>query len=136
MASSYFGSISNKLLNLIVRLTYVSTEICLKLILMLQMQGKMRNHLAINVLNYKMLHLMKEIQNTLAHPEILQSTIDLLEHTAIYVDIFCNSNSKLESMNDTRIQKLLKILDFFHTWEQEFCHPERAIETFNKQTDS
>ena len=38
---------------------------------------------------------MKEFQSSLPDPNILDSTITLLENTAVYVDIFSNSNSKI-----------------------------------------
>ena len=42
------------------------------------------------------------------------------QHTQIMVDIFCNINSNIESMHDSHVQKLLQVLEFFHTWENEF----------------
>ena len=62
--------------------------------------GKMRNHLAINILSYKMLNLMEVYQSQLADPSKLDSTVLLLEQTAIYVDIFSNSHLRVESVDD------------------------------------
>ena len=81
--------------------------------------AKMRNYLAINVLNSDMLNLMCTFQGTLDDPHELDSTILLLEHTQVIVDIFCNINSKIESMHDSHIQTLVQVLEFFHTWENE-----------------
>ena len=82
-----------------------------------------------------MLNLMKEFQSSLPDPNVLDSTITLLENTSVYVDIFCNSNSKLELMSDTRIQKLLKVLDFFHSWENQFAtQKEEARHFISRQT--
>ena len=77
--------------------------------------GKMRNHLAINVLNKDMLNLMHIYQGSLLHPEELNSTIGLLEQTSVFVDIFSNNCSKVNNVYDQRIQKLLGVLDFFHS---------------------
>ena len=91
--------------------------------------GKMCNHLAINVLNYAMLHLMKNFQNSLPNPSELDGTVKLLENTSVFVDIFCNNNSQVESLDDPRIGKLLNILSFFHEWEQEFETPQQRQST-------
>ena len=97
--------------------------------------GKMRNHLAINVLNGKMLNLMKIYQCQLSDPEVMNSTIELLENTSVYVDIFSNSNLKISSIYDHHIQKLLDILAFFHTWEDEYSDPkEKAKHLMSRQT--
>ena len=85
--------------------------------------GKMRNHLAINVLNWDMLNLMKTFQSSLSDPSEVDSTVWLLENTAAYVDIFSNANSMVHSVNDPRIQKLLDVLTFFHNWEDSFKDP-------------
>ena len=81
--------------------------------------AKMHNHLAINVLNSDMLNLMRTFQGTLGDPHELDSTILLLEHTQVMIDIFCNINSKIESMHDSHKEKLVQVLEFFHTWEKE-----------------
>ena len=61
--------------------------------------SKMRNQLAISVLHRDMLYLMKALQATLAKPEELASSIDLLEHTSILTDIFCNVNRPVSEIN-------------------------------------
>ena len=86
--------------------------------------GKMRNHLAINVLDKDMLNLMHIYQGSLLHPEELNSTIKLLEQTTIFVEIFSNNCSKVHIVYDQHIQKLLGVLDFFHSWESEFVTPQ------------
>lgn len=50
--------------------------------------SKMRNELAIQVLNKDMLYLMKAYQATLHNPQNLASSIELLENTSKLVDIF------------------------------------------------
>ena len=85
--------------------------------------GKMRNHLAINVLNWDMLNLMKTYQSSLEDPSQLDGMVLLLEHTAPYIDIFSNCNSMIYSVQDHRIQKLLDVLHFFQRWEGEYSNP-------------
>ena len=97
--------------------------------------AKMGNHLALNVLNSEMLHLMHTCQSNLTDPHELDSTILLLEHTSILVDIFSNIHWKIESLEDARIQKLLQVLNFFHMWENEFeCSKETNRHLITRQT--
>ena len=97
--------------------------------------AKMCNHLAINVLNSDMLNLMGTFQATLDDPHELDSTILLLEHTQVLVDIFCNINSKIESLEDSHVQKLLTVFEFSHTWENEFVTPkEKSRHLIIRQT--
>ena len=79
--------------------------------------SKMRNQLAIHVLNKDMLYLMKSYQATLPNPEILASTVEILEHTSQLVDIFCTQNQPISSMDNPKFEKLTNILNFFNTWE-------------------
>ena len=96
--------------------------------------GKMHNHLAINVLNHEMLHLMLVYQQSLEDSLILNSTIALLQQTSTLVDIFCNNSSKVEDLSDPRIGKLLNVLQFFHDWESEFFTPqEKAKHLISRQ---
>ena len=88
----------------------------------LSAQSKMRNHLALNVLNADMLHLMCTYQSTVANSHCLDSTIALLKQTSILVEIFSNNKSKVDSMDDVRIMKILQVLKFFHEWEKSFEH--------------
>lgn len=85
----------------------------------LNAQAKMRNHLATNVLNSEMLNLFKLYKDSLQDGNFLNSTIELLEHTSVLVDIFSNVNTKIENVHDSRIAQILKVLDFFHDWEEE-----------------
>lgn len=80
--------------------------------------SKMRNQLAIDVLDKNMLFLMKSYQATLQDPERLSSAISLLEHTSILTDIFCNSNQPIFSICDSRIESLNNTLKFFNDWEK------------------
>ncbi|CAC5381154.1 unnamed protein product [Mytilus coruscus] len=80
--------------------------------------SKMRNQLALDVLDKNMLFLMKSYQATLHDPERLSSAISLLEHTSILTDIFCNCNQPIFSLCDSRFQSLNKTLKFFNDWEK------------------
>lgn len=86
----------------------------------LNTQAKMRNHLATDVLGKDMLNLMKGFQKSLRDPSVLNGTVALLEQTSVLVDIFLNTHSKIESEYDHRIEKVLKVLHFFHEWENEY----------------
>ena len=81
---------------------------------------KMRNHLAINVLNADMLNLMRLYQKSLPDQSVLNATIELLEHTSVFIDIFCQGQTKIHSMNDPHIGKLLSVLHFLQKWEDEY----------------
>ena len=84
---------------------------------------KMRNHLAEEVLNGTFLELMSKYQMTLTDSGSLNSTMELLENTAVLIDIFNNDHHSVDSVNDPRIEKLLKVLHFFTEWESEFEDP-------------
>ena len=97
--------------------------------------GKMRNHLAICVLNWDMVDLMKAYQATLEDVSILNATLALLQQTSVHVEIFSNNNAHLTSVYDPCIQKLLQVLDFSHIWENEFNLPkEKARHLISRQT--
>ena len=84
-------------------------------------EGKMRNHLATDVLGSNMLDLMKQYQSSLKdRAYCLDSTVELLRNTSILVDFFCNSKSKIYSVDDGRVCQVLKVLSFFHSWEEEY----------------
>ena len=80
--------------------------------------SKMRNQLAVHVLNKDMLYLMRSYQATLPRPEILASTVKLLEHTSQLVEIFCTQNQTVSSMDNPKFEKLRNIINFFNTWEE------------------
>ena len=86
--------------------------------------GKMRNHLAINVLNEEMLNLMQLYQKSLANPSVLNGTIELLENMSVFTNIFSDHNRKITSLDDVCIRKILDVLHFFQLWESEFETPQ------------
>lgn len=86
-------------------------------------QGKMRNFLATNVLNKDMLHLMKCVQSEMDDKSELEGTISLLEATSELVDIFLNIHSTVANVYDAKIGRIVKVLEFFHSWEGQFNNP-------------
>lgn len=79
---------------------------------------KMRNSLAIEVLNKDMLYLMKAYQATLKNPENLAGSIELLQHTSLLVDIFCCRNRPISSQEDKRLAMLNNVVKYFTSWEE------------------
>ncbi|CAC5395429.1 unnamed protein product [Mytilus coruscus] len=79
---------------------------------------KMRNHLAEEVLNEDMLHLMKEYRTSLLHGVVLDSAIEYLENTTILISVFRDKRPIL-SCHDTRIQLLHSVLTYFQSWIKE-----------------
>ena len=77
----------------------------------------MRNQLSVHVLSRDMIYLMKTYQTTLPKPELLDSTIELLEHTSQLVDIFCTQNQTISSMENPKFAKLTNVLNFINSWE-------------------
>ena len=88
-----------------------------------------------NVLNADMLNLMWLYQQSLTNKEVLNRTVKLLEHTSVFIDIFCGSHTKINSMNDPHIGKLLSILHFFQNWEMEYStHDDKCKHLITKET--
>jgi hypothetical protein len=80
--------------------------------------SKMRNKLASDVLNKEMLYLMRCYQSTIENPAKLTSTIEVLENTAILVEIF-HDTRPITRLSDQRLKKLRDVLLYFTTWEDE-----------------
>lgn len=81
----------------------------------LQNAAKMRNQLACDVLNKDMHTLMSEYSSFTK--DSLQTTVNLIKHTANLVDIFHDKNRPITSLEDSRINDLKECLDFFNKWE-------------------
>ena len=81
--------------------------------------SKMRNKLAKDVLEREMLYLMKAYQQTLENPDSLSSSILLLEHTSILVDIFCTKNRPISELSDGRLKQLKTASQFFLSWKTD-----------------
>jgi hypothetical protein len=89
--------------------------------------SKMRNHLALQVLDKDMLYLMKSYQKTLQDPDRLSSTVALLEKTSELTSIFCDHNRPISTLSDERLRSLETILNFFNTWEEQVLHSKSCI---------
>ena len=84
---------------------------------------KMRNHLATDVLSSNMLQLMSSYQCSLEKSNTLDSTVKLLKHTSMLVNVFCEDFKPIESSDDSRINTLLEVMNFFIHWEKQFSTP-------------
>lgn len=80
--------------------------------------SKTRNKLATDVLGKDMLYLMKAYQQTLENPEFLASSIELLEHTSVLIDVFCNRNRPISNLTDPRLAEIRKASQFFESWKR------------------
>lgn len=101
---------------------------------------KIRNKLAIEVLNKDMLYLMKSYQSTLKNPDNLASSIKLLEMTSQIVDIFCSRNRPISSQEDSRFETLHTVLNYFKSWENAvkksvMLAPSKNLMTLETRTD-
>jgi len=81
--------------------------------------AKMRNSLAIEVLNRDMLYLMKLYQATLKKTENLASSIRLLEQTSELVEIFCSRNIPISSLDDKRFEMMNNALNYFKSLKDD-----------------
>lgn len=75
----------------------------------------MTNKLATDVLGKYMLYFMKAYQQTMENPEFMASSIVLLEHTLVLIDIFCNRN---RSIPNPRLAEIRKDSQFFESWKE------------------
>ena len=79
-------------------------------------EAKMRNHLAEDVLNSEMLHLMVKYKESLHDGSYLDSTINLLKETSVLVRIFRDMRP-ITDLADERLQELQSVLQWFQAWE-------------------
>lgn len=87
-------------------------------------ESKMRNHLAEEVLDKDMLHLMKCYRKSLcddAKSEELNGTIELLENTSVMVGFF-RDRRPIKNYGDDRLQNNRDVLLWFQKWESENKH--------------
>ncbi|KAJ8313792.1 hypothetical protein KUTeg_008353 [Tegillarca granosa] len=88
-------------------------------------EAKMRNHLAEEVLNTDMLHLMKLFQKSLGEAgSELNSTIELLENTSVLIKNF-RDNRPITDSSDDRLRQNHDVLDFFIKWENDNLSDEK-----------
>ncbi|MES9902010.1 MAG: hypothetical protein ABW168_04915 [Sedimenticola sp.] len=79
-------------------------------------QGKMRNHLAEDVLDTDMLHTMIQYQGTLGqNGHILNGVIEILRRTSKMIEIF-HDMRPIRHMADHRIKELQEVSDWFLDW--------------------
>jgi hypothetical protein len=80
-------------------------------------ESKMRNHLAEDVLNHQMLHLMQEYKNSLGQAGgKLDVTIELLQCTSVLIKNFRDSRP-ITDASDERLQENYDALQWFIKWE-------------------
>ena len=82
----------------------------------LTQQGKMRNHLAEEVLNKDMLNLMLEYKASLANQgEVLNGAIEFLRKTSRMIEIF-HSPITIRAKDDKRLNEIAEINVWFSDW--------------------
>ena len=79
--------------------------------------SKMRNHLAEEVLNKDMLHLMKVYQQSLAEGSYLNKTVELLEHTSAIIELF-RDRRPISDLSDARLDCLRNFENWLEAWSQ------------------
>ena len=77
--------------------------------------SKMRNHLAEEVLNDDMYHLMRNYQESLNDGTHLKATLDLLGHTKEIVKVFRDPRPIID-MNDSRLENLSNFDKWLMEW--------------------
>ena len=80
-------------------------------------ESKMRNHLAEEVLNKDMLHLVQCYALSLKNPDHLSSTIELLTHTSVLIENFRDTRP-ITDKSDQRLLQNKTALDWFLQWEK------------------
>lgn len=98
-------------------------------------QSKMRNHLAEEVLNCEMFHVMTQYKLHLGPKgSDLDGTLELLEKTSSLIEIF-RSFKPVLSIDDERIQQLHEINEWFKSWEQSAGSDSKALFSFQCHED-
>ena len=95
--------------------------------------SKMRNHLAEEVLDDNMYHLMNKYRETLKDGKHLDSTIDLLDHTREIINIFRDSRPLID-VNDDRFDKLSAFDKWLHDWRNEVPDSDKSKTFITKET--
>ena len=76
---------------------------------------KMRNHLAEQMLDADMLHIVRKYQETLTNKDSLKGLIALLEVTSKLVHVF-RDEKPISSTSDDKLQAVKDCADFFRSW--------------------
>ncbi len=79
---------------------------------------KMRNHLAEDMLDQNMLHLMKMYQASLKDGSHLAAAVDFLQQTSNIIQIFHDKRPVMNS-SDPRLHQLQSALQWFQDWTDE-----------------
>lgn len=96
-------------------------------------QQKMRNHLADEVLNTEMLHLMRQYKIYLGEKgQVLDGAIEFLENTSKIVSIFRDMRP-ITVLNDSRLQTIQEVSKWFLAWER-FGHENKGKSTGKNKT--
>jgi hypothetical protein len=81
-------------------------------------ESKMRNHLAEEVLNREMLHLVQCYAESQENSAFLSSTIELLSHTSNLIDNF-RDHRPITELSDNRLTQNTNALEWFLQWERD-----------------
>jgi hypothetical protein len=81
-------------------------------------EGKMRNHLAEEVLNGEMLHLMKQYRESLGDAGFQLDSIELLECTTVFIRNFRDSRP-ITDVSDERLKQNSDAINWFINWENK-----------------
>ena len=82
-------------------------------------QSKMRNHLAVDVLDKEMLNLFQQYQSVLTNKSVLSGPIELLKKTSVMIEIFSDKRPIL-SEEDYRFGYIKDVFEWFSSWENSF----------------
>ncbi|CAG2251580.1 unnamed protein product [Mytilus edulis] len=77
----------------------------------------MRNHLAEDILNKDMLHLMQVYKESQKKNDTLNATIELIKHTSIIISNFREPRPIIDA-DDHRLAENQEVLDWFIHWEK------------------
>ncbi|XP_070575008.1 uncharacterized protein [Ptychodera flava] len=88
---------------------------------------KMRNHLAEDMLNKEMLHLMEVYQSCLPDGSHLESTIAFLTQTSTLIAIF-RDRRPVTSMTDDRLEALKSVHQWFTNWRYRVKSDESVVQ--------
>ncbi|CAB3996459.1 Hypothetical predicted protein, partial [Paramuricea clavata] len=100
--------------------TKLSIQLITKFLYNVELISRMRNGLVEDVLDKKMLLLMKAYRDHLIsegeNADKLEETITFLTHTSVMVELFSDKYA-IFHVKDNRILKLQRALQYFHNWK-------------------
>ena len=83
---------------------------------------KMRNHLAVQVLNSDMLYLLQNYQASMTNPSDIAATVELVRITSDLIKAYYSSEP-ITNTQDERLTILASIAAYFHEWH-DYCKKE------------